>query len=156
MTIRITAAQLARTTSLALLAVFAVVPVVEAIDPIHSNRQGLAIQGYDPVAYFAQQRALPGDERWSYEWNGATWRFASQSHLETFVEDPERYAPQYGGYCAYAVSKGSTAKIDPEAWAVVEGKLYLNYNSKIQKKWNADIPGYIARADQNWPRLLNE
>jgi hypothetical protein len=86
----------------------------------------------------------------------ATWRFASAEHRELFAANPEKYAPAYGGYCAYAVSQGVTAPIDPEAWKVVDGRLYLNLDRDIQQIWEQDVPGYIAKADENWPKLLAE
>jgi hypothetical protein len=84
---------------------------------------------------------------------GATWRFASAEHRDRFAVDPERYAPQYGGYCAWAVSQGYTAKIDPAAWKIVDDKLYLNYSKDVQSQWSSDIPGNIAKADANWPGI---
>jgi len=116
----------------------------------------LALKGYDPVAYFEQGEAVEGRKEFSYEWEGANWRFASQDHLDAFRSDPERYAPQYGGYCAWAVSQGKTADIDPEAWKVVDGKLYLNYNKSIQHRWEKDIPGFIRKADEEWPKLRED
>ena len=87
-------------------------------------------------------------------WNGADWRFASAANKAAFDADPEAYAPQYGGYCAWAVSQGYTASIDPQQWRIVDGKLYLNYDESVQTKWLADIPGFIAKADANWPAVL--
>ena len=128
---------------------------VFAVKPINSTRFGnLAIDGYDPVAYFEQAKAVEGDKRFSHEWNGAVWRFVSEEHKTLFAGAPEKYAPQYGGYCAYAVAKGSTANGDPELWTVHEDKLYLNYSKSVQKKWVVDIPGHIAKADKNWPEIL--
>jgi hypothetical protein len=86
-------------------------------------------------------------------WQGTTWIFASAENRDRFQADPERYAPQYGGYCAYAVSKGHTASIDPKAWTIVDGKLYLNYSKGVKKKWEQDVPGNIVKADKNWPDL---
>jgi YHS domain-containing protein len=114
---------------------------------------GSAIEGYDPVAYFKEGRPVEGDSDYSYEWMGATWYFASAEHRDLFAADPERYAPQYGGYCAWAVSQGYTAKIDPQAWAVVDDRLYLNYSQDVQKRWQEDVPGNIAKADANWPGI---
>ena len=88
------------------------------------------------------------------EWHGATWRFASAAHRDQFVADPEKFAPQFGGYCAWAVSQNKTAGIDPEAWKIVDGKLYLNYSKDIQAKWEQDVPGNIGKAEANWPKLL--
>ena len=115
--------------------------------------RGLAIQGYDPVAYFTEGRARRGRYDIRTQWNGATWRFATAEHRRLFLEDPARYAPAYGGFCAYAVSEGHTAPIDPAAWRIVDGRLYLNYDRSVQRRWERDIPGRIARADANWPRL---
>ena len=114
---------------------------------------GVAIRGTDPVAYFTEGRAVQGDAAIHADWNGARWRFATQDHRALFVADPAAYAPQFGGYCAWAVAEGYTAPIDPEAWRIVDGKLYLNYSVKVQKKWARDIPGNIARAQTNWPGL---
>ncbi len=126
-----------------------------AVDPVYTARfSDVAIRGYDPVAYFEDGKPVEGDDAFSYEWQGAEWHFASQRHRDLFAANPEGYAPQYGGYCAYAVSKGSTASIDPEAWDIYEGKLYLNYSLGIQKKWKQDIPGRIAAADKEWPKIL--
>src|SRR5262249_39798851 len=124
-----------------------------ALDPIDTNWRGLAISGYDPVAYFTLGAATPGSSELTLEWMGATWRFASAANRDAFRAEPERYAPQSGGYCAWAVSNGKTASIGPEAWKIVGGKLYLNYSRDIQKQWEQDVPGNIRRADGNWPRL---
>jgi len=118
-----------------------------------SRLGGVAIDGTDPVAYFTQATPVQGLRKFSYDWHGATWRFASAANRDAFKADPTRYAPQYGGYCAWAVSQGYTAKIDPEAWKIVDGKLYLNYSKSVQGQWQADIPGNIAKADQNWPAI---
>jgi len=123
-----------------------------ALDPVFS-RWGKAIRGYDPVAYFTEGRPVEGAAEHTAEWRGATWRFASAANREAFVAAPERYAPRYGGYCAWAVSEGYTASIDPEAWRIVDGKLYLNYSKSVQQRWQKDIPGNIAKADRNWPGL---
>ncbi len=114
-----------------------------------------AIRGYDPVAYFTLGRPTEGKAEFSTQWQGATWLFASAENLALFESDPARYAPRYGGYCAYAVSQGYTASIDPDAWSIVDGKLYLNYSRGVQKRWEKDIPGYISAADENWPGVLN-
>lgn len=115
----------------------------------------LAVSGYDPVAYFAEGKPVEGSGDFEFEWNGATWRFANQSNLDNFKADPQAYAPQYGGYCAWAVSQGYTASTDPEAWRIVDGKLYLNYSKGVQATWVRDIPGNIAKGDKNWPKVLN-
>ncbi len=126
-----------------------------AVDPVYTSRfSDVAIKGYDAVAYFATSEAVEGDKSFTHTWNGAEWRFISAEHRDLFAADPEKYARQYGGYCAYAVSKGSTASVDPEVWRIWEGKLCLNYSKSVGVKWSADIPGNIAKGDKNWPRLL--
>ena len=128
---------------------------VWAKDPINKNWKGLAIKGYDPVAYFKLGEPVKGKSEFEYKWEGAKWRFSNSEHLDLFKTNPEKYAPQYGGYWAYAVAMGTTADIDPvNGWKIVDGKLYLNYNRKIQEKWMKDIPGYIKKADANWPGVL--
>ena len=114
---------------------------------------GVAVRGTDVVAYFTEGRPRPGRPEFEHEWRGARWRFATAAHRDAFAADPARYAPAYGGFCAYAVSEGYTAPIDPAAWKIVEGRLFLNYDRAVQRRWERDIPGRIARADANWPRL---
>ena len=113
-----------------------------------------AIRGYDAVAYFTQGQAVKGLEKFTYPWRGATWRFASAENRDHFAASPENYAPRYGGYCAYAVAQGSTASIDPAAWSIAEGKLYLNYSLGVRERWKEDAPGNIRKADANWPGVL--
>ncbi len=115
----------------------------------------LAISGYDPVAYFTQGMPVKGKSALELDYMGATWRFASKANLEAFKDMPEKYAPQYGGYCAWAVSQGYTASTIPEAWKIVDGKLYLNYSKGVQATWEKDIPGNITKADGHWPKVLN-
>lgn len=115
---------------------------------------GIAIDGTDPVAYFTDSAPVAGDPSITHDWNGATWRFANAENRDTFAAGPQAYAPQYGGYCAWAVSEGYTASTVPEAWKIVDGKLYLNFSRRIQRRWERDIPGRIAAADANWPRVL--
>ena len=115
---------------------------------------GVAIRGYDTVAYFTEGEPVEGSEDFTTEWEGATWRFASQEHLDLFEADPEKYAPQYGGYCAYGVAKDSLVKIEPDLWTIVDGKLYLNYDDGVQEKWERDIEGFIASADEKFEGLL--
>jgi YHS domain-containing protein len=123
----------------------------EVYTPLLSN---LALAGYDAVAYFDQGRPIQGSARFETAWKGATFRFASAEHLARFKANPGAYAPQYGGYCAWAVAEGHTAKGDPTVWKLVNGKLYLNYDAAVQQRWERDIPGNIGRADRNWPRVL--
>jgi YHS domain-containing protein len=114
---------------------------------------GVAVRGTDVVAYFLQGRPVPGSAAHTHAWRGATWRFASAANRDRFAADPERYAPAYGGFCAYAVSEGYTAPIDPAAWRIVDGRLFLNYDRSVQRRWERDIPGRVARGDANWPGL---
>ena len=123
------------------------------VDSINKNGKGVALKGYDPVAYFQENRPVQGNPQFHYEWMSASWLFASAENRDRFASDPAKYAPQYGGYCSYAVSQGHTASIDPEAWKIVDGKLYLNYSKGVQQKWQQDVPGYIQKADHNWPGL---
>jgi YHS domain-containing protein len=128
-----------------------------ADDPVYTGIfSSLAVSGYDPVAYFTDGKPVEGSSDYEYEWKGATWRFASAANLAAFKMDPEKYAPQYGGYCAWAVSQGYTASADPDVWRIVDGKLYLNYSKDIQQKWEKDIPGNISKADTNWPKVLDK
>jgi YHS domain-containing protein len=115
-----------------------------------------AVGGYDPVAYFTDGKPTPGKAEFSHTWKGITWRFANAGNRDAFKAKPEAYAPQYGGYCAWAVSQGYTAKGDPNAWSIVDGKLYLNYNADVQKTWQKDASGNITKADRNWPKVLEK
>ena len=117
---------------------------------------GTAIDGYDVVAYFTDSKPVEGSRDHEVEWNGATWRFASAKNKALFAKDPAKYAPQYGGFCAFGVSRGYAVGIDPEAWKIVDGKLYLNYNRDVQAEWVKDIPGFIAKANENWPKIVAE
>ena len=117
------------------------------------EKDGAAIRGYDPVAYFTESKAVPGVPAYTAEYKGSKFRFASQASRDAFVANPAKYAPQYDGFCAYGTASGYKAAIDPAAFTIVGGKLYLNYNADIQKKWSADIPGYIVKADKNWPKV---
>ena len=128
-------------------------PVI-ALDAVHQSFLGKAIDGYDPVAYFVSGEPTEGVKDFQYEWNDATWYFASQQNLEQFKDSPEKYAPQYGGYCAWAVSQGYTASTDPEAWEIYDGKLYLNYSKSIREKWLKEKDNNIVAGDNNWPGLL--
>ena len=114
----------------------------------------LAVGGYDAVSYFTDGRPALGVAQFSTEYKGVAWRFASQDHLNQFRANPVNFAPQYGGYCAWAVSQNYTASGDPLVWSVVGGKLYLNYDKSVHAKWAKDVPGFIAKADKNWPAVL--
>lgn len=134
-----------------LLATFASSPA-RAADEVFATADG-AIRGFDAVAYHTQSRAVRGSAKFTHAWNGATWRFASKRNRDRFAADPDRYAPRYGGYCAYGTSQGYKVSTDPDAFAIVDGRLYLNYNKPVQLTWNTDRPGYIAIADRNWVDL---
>lgn len=133
---------------------FATLPAF-AQKPFVHTKNGIAIGGYDPVAYFTDAKPVKGSAAHSAQHDGATWHFASAENAAMFKGDPARYAPQFGGYCAYAVSKGATAPTDPAAWTVYEGKLYLNYDLSVRDIWSRDIPGNLAKANANWPGVLN-
>jgi YHS domain-containing protein len=140
-----------------ILAAAAAAPARAAQDPVYTGTfSDLAVSGYDPVAYFSEGRPVEGSADYSYTWNGAVWRFASQANRDAFTADPARYAPQFGGYCAWAVSQGYTASADPRAWRVVDGKLYLNYDVNVQRTWEQDVAGHIAEAEGNWPKVLEK
>ncbi len=125
----------------------------QAADPVYA-RFGVAIRGTDPVAYFTEGGPVAGNKEFAHEWNGAEWRFSSAENRDRFVAEPERYAPQYGGYCAWAVANGYTASVVPEAWHIEDGKLYLNYSLSVREQWRQDVPGNIAKGDRNWPSVL--
>lgn len=113
----------------------------------------VAIKGYDPVAYFTEQRAVKGDEEISQSWLGADWKFASEKHKKLFAENPVKYAPQYGGFCSDGVAYNTTTtNIDPKAWRIIDGKLYLNYDQGSAVEIE-EVEGQIARAEKNWPEI---
>ncbi len=114
----------------------------------------LAVSGYDAVAYFVDNKAVKGNPGFRTDYKGATWQFKNKENLRSFLADPEIYAPQYGGYCAWAVAQNETASGDPELWTIHNGKLYLNYDTDILDKWLADKEALIIEADKNWPGVL--
>jgi len=118
------------------------------------TKKGLAIGGYDPVAYFLEAKPVKGMAEFTSLHDGANFQFSSAANKALFDADPGSYAPQYGGYCAYAVANGYTAKTEPDAWSIHDGKLYLNYSKGVRRTWKKDIPGYISKADTNWPGVL--
>jgi YHS domain-containing protein len=125
------------------------------LEPVYTGIfNNLAVSGYDPVAYFTAGRPVKGDARFKLNYKGAEWRFANAANLARFKADPAAYAPQYGGYCAWAVSQGYTASGDPTVWKIVNNKLYLNYNQEVGRTWAKNIPGFIRAGDGNWPKLL--
>jgi len=117
------------------------------------DASGLALKGYDPVAYFTDGKPVRGKAEFSASHEGATYRFASAANRDAFAAAPAKYAPQYGGYCAFGMASGYKAPIEPDAWTVVEGKLYLNYNQSVRRQWSSDVPGYVRKADANWPTV---
>lgn len=130
------------------------VPLAFATEvPVFVTEDG-AIRGYDPVAYFTIGKPTRGSDQFTASWQGATYKFVSADNLELFKAEPAAYAPQYGGYCGYAVAKGATAGTVPEAWTIVDGKLYLNYSLSVRKRWQKDVSGHIKAADRNWPAVL--
>jgi len=118
------------------------------------QQRGVAIKGTDTVAYFTEGKAVKGDKKYSYQWGNTTWWFQNEENRDLFAQNPEKYAPQFGGFCAWAVSQNYTASIDPQAWKIVGGKLYLNYNKSVQRTWSQDIQGNITKGDRNWPSIL--
>lgn len=120
------------------------------------KRSDLAIRGYDPVAYFTDAKPVKGSDRFVHEWMGAKWQFASQDHLDRFKAEPAKYAPQYGGYCAYGIAVGNVVKIEPEQWSIIDGRLYLNYDAGVSAKWKQDPAGYIRKADAAFDALIRK
>jgi YHS domain-containing protein len=136
----------------------AVVPGAGAVDhtggAYNTVYAGIGIKGYDPVAYFTDHKAVAGSETITYDWKGVTWRFASAEHRDAFKAAPEKYAPQYGGFCSWGGAQGKLFDVDPvNAWKIVDNKLYMNFNGDIEKKWEADISGFIHKAEANWSKL---
>lgn len=119
-------------------------------------KSGSAIGGYDPVAYFSQSKPVQGMDKFSCQWNGASWHFASQENLNAFKSNPDKYAPQFGGYCAYGVSENKKAPTEPDAWTIVNGKLYLNYNLKVKDMWSSNRDERIKTANKNWTVLKDK
>ena len=138
------------TVIVALIALFSA--AVASAGPVYT-KGGKAIDGYDTVAYFTDYKAVKGSSKHTHRWNGATWHFSSAKNLALFKAEPEKYAPQYGGYCAWAIAEKDTLfEIDPDRFDFYGGKLYLNYNKSTQKKWKADRPGMIKRGDENYKK----
>ena len=117
--------------------------------------EGYAVHGYDVVAYFKQGKPVAGDSRFTAQHEGVTYRFSSAEHRDAFTSDPASYAPQYGGYCAFGAAMGRKFDGDPTTWAIVDGKLYLNYSLDVQKQWKGDVSGNIDKADSKWPNILD-
>jgi YHS domain-containing protein len=130
-------------------------PVSAKDAPIYTSLfSKVAVSGYDPVAYFTDAKPVKGDAKFTTSYKNVQWNFSSAENRDKFIAAPERYAPQYGGYCAWAVAQDSTASGDPQYWKIVNDKLYLNFDAQVQKKWEASIPSFIQQADKNWPNVL--
>jgi YHS domain-containing protein len=134
-----------------------------AAPPINTLKTGLfggrsdtAINGYDSVAYFTDGKPVKGNDAHVFEWMGAKWKFTSQAHLDLFKAMPEKYAPQYGGYCAYGITQDNLVSVEPDKFRVIDGKLYLNYDAEVQAKWLKDPTGYIRQADAKFAELLKK
>ena len=144
-----------------LLAFAAFVPMLALSGPALAGKaeidtgamEGIALGGNDAVSYFANA-PVKGSDEFSTDWKGAKWKFTSAANRDAFVAAPDKYAPQYGGYCAYAVSKGATAPGDPAVFTVQDGKLYMNFSPAVQVTWKQDVPGNITKANGNWPKVL--
>lgn len=120
------------------------------------ERNHLALDGYDPVAYFTEHKPVKGSAQFRADFQGSTFQFVSAAHRDAFALNPAKFAPQYGGYCAYGMAKGYKATIDPAAFTIVSEKLYLNYSETIHSRWRLDIPGYVQKADANWPEVRKQ
>jgi YHS domain-containing protein len=117
---------------------------------------GIALKGYDAVAFFTQAKAVKGSADYSFEWNGAKWLFSSKADLESFKGSPEKYAPQYGGYCAYGTAEGHKAPTQADTWSIIDNKLYFNYNKKVKELWTKDRSALIDSANRNWVLLKDK
>ena len=127
-----------------------------ANDPIETGTfNNYAIYGYDTVAYFTQNKAVKGNKKIKYEWRGAEWHFSTEEHKTMFVNDPEKYAPQYGGYCAYAMSDNRLVGIDEDAFTIHDGKLYLNYSNSVMEEWRSNMEQFISEADAFYPKKVD-
>ena len=122
----------------------------EGVKKVNATTENVAIKGFDTVAFFTVNAPIEGKAEFSHDWNGAKWYFSSAENLEKFKAGPDRFAPQFGGYCSWAVSHGYTADGDPNAWKIVDGKLLLNYNRKVKEKWEAEQPKLIEDGRKNW------
>jgi YHS domain-containing protein len=151
MALAITAAALFAATS-----AFAAPPINTLKNSLFGGSTDTAINGYDTVAYFTMGKAVKGLDNLATEWMGAKWKFATQAHVDLFKANPEKYAPQYGGYCAYGVTQGYLVKVDPDQFSIIDGKLYLNYDADVQSKWKKDTAGYISAADGKFQSLLKK
>lgn len=136
-----------------ILSIFSLTSFAGYDSPVFKDQYNNAINGYDPVAYFKKREAEKGKEKYKFRYMGAEWHFESKENLEAFKADPKKYAPQYGGYCAYAVTKGQKARVNPKAFDIYNGKLYLNYSKGILRRWQSDRVRNIGIANQNWVKI---
>jgi YHS domain-containing protein len=120
---------------------------------INVDEKGIAIHGYDPVAYFVDKKPVAGKPSLSHQWSGAIWLFSTTENRQDFINTPEKYAPQFGGFCAYAASSGAFADTEPDAWSIVNNKLYLNFNTSVRGIWNSNRKEFIKRAEEHWPKM---
>ncbi|MCI4664778.1 MAG: YHS domain-containing protein [Neomegalonema sp.] len=141
-------------TALASLAVLAFAVTAQAAETDTFTRDGYALSGYDAVSYFKDSGPVKGDDAYTYEYKGAKYRFASADHRDAFAANPAKYAPAYGGFCAFGTAMGFKVPTDPKVYKIVDGKLYLNLNGGVQKRWEKDIPGFIRGAENNWPKIV--
>jgi YHS domain-containing protein len=125
----------------------------EMMVKIYKDKNNVAINGYDPVAYFTNRKSEKGEKKYSYKWNGAEWYFVNRSHMEMFKKNPEKYSPQYGGFCAFGVTKNKLVSSDPNVWQIVNGKLYLCHTKEVHKLWEKDQENNIKRGDKIYPKL---
>ena len=124
-------------------------------DPVYTEFfSDKAVSGYDSVAYFTENMPVKGDKKFTFKYNGAVWYFKNQENLELFKAQPTKYAPQYGGYCAWSVSRGYNASGDPKQWTIVDDKLYINYDEEVKNKWLIEKEDFIKKGDKNWPGVL--
>jgi YHS domain-containing protein len=130
-----------------------VVVAASAFAGEYFERDGVAISGYDPVAYFVDMKPVKGSLEFHAEYQGSIFYFSTAANRDRFAANPDKFAPQYGGYCAFGMAKGYKAVIDPDAFTVVDERLYLNYSETVRSQWLSDIPGYIRQADANWPNV---
>lgn len=126
---------------------------VESIKLVSKTTENIAIKGYDTVSFFAENGAIKGNPQFEFVWNGAKWLFSSKENMEKFQQNPEQFAPQFGGHCSWSISHGQIAEGDPNAWKVVDSKLYLNNNSQVKEKWEAEQKKLIADGVKNWQEI---
>ena len=136
--------------------------LISAISGVYAQKSpvyapdGVALKGYDPVAFFTQAKPVQGSADYSFTWEGVNWFFVDKTNLESFKKLPSKYAPQYGGYCAYGTSKGHKAPTQPDTWTIVDNKLYFNYNSKVKEMWLKNQTALIDSANRIWPVIMNK